>query len=145
MTEKTLDRLRQLADVLPDFDYGTFEQIINLLPDGLLIVDADGKILLVNRQVELTFGYHRSELLGHHFHLFLPQDLRDVHDAHFANYKLNPTTRWMNQARHLKGLRKDGITVTLQISIGPLPTPRGMWFMALIRDIERGVDNGAAQ
>src|SRR5512135_2813929 len=41
-----------------------YQQLIEAAPDGIIVCDQTGKILLINKQVEQMFGYSRAELLG---------------------------------------------------------------------------------
>ena len=43
---------------------GAPRRFLELAPDGVLVVDERGEIVLVNRQLEALFGYTREELLG---------------------------------------------------------------------------------
>src|SRR5438874_1184381 len=41
-----------------------FRTLLECAPDALLIMDREGRIVLVNRRAEEMFGYQRGELLG---------------------------------------------------------------------------------
>lgn len=55
-----------------------FEGLVESSPDGIVVV-ADGRIVLVNRQTEILFGYTREELLGKPVELLVPERAREVH------------------------------------------------------------------
>jgi two-component system sensor histidine kinase/response regulator len=82
--------------------------IIDSSPSGLLLVDGDGKIVLVNREVERLFGYSREELLAKPVDLLLPPRFRQGHMDFRAGFMKEPRTRAMGAGRDLFGLRKDG-------------------------------------
>lgn len=133
MSDDNIARLMELSDSMLDIDPDIFRQIIDSLPSAVLIVDASGKILLVNKQLELLFGYHRSQLLGQNFDVLIPEENRDAHKSHFSFYMKEPTVRPMNPTNHFSGRRADGTGVQLQISLGPLISAHGIWVMASIR------------
>lgn len=128
-----LQRLKELADAVIEVEPDDFKQIIDALPSALMIVDETGKILLVNHQLELLFGYTRTFLLGKNFDLLIPEAYREKHKQHFAGYMRFPSVRPMNPTNHFSGRRRDGTEVPLQISLGPIVSTRGIWAMAVIR------------
>ena len=128
-----IQRMKEIADAVIDIEPDDFKQIIDNLPSALMIVDEKGKILLVNHQLELLFGYTRTVLLGKKFDMLIPDTYRDKHGKHFAGYMQFPSVRPMNPTNHFSGRRRDGTEVPLQISLGPIVSTRGIWAMAVIR------------
>ena len=57
----------------------TFELAIEASPSGVLVVDASGAIVRVNREVERQFGYTRGELVGRSVDVLVPEHLRAAH------------------------------------------------------------------
>ena len=72
-----------------------FEQLLELAPDAVVGVDADGLIVLVNQQAERVFGYARAELIGQPVERLVPERFRGVHERHRAGYVADPRTRPM--------------------------------------------------
>lgn len=104
-------------------------------PSGLIMVDPEGRIVLVNREVERLFGYAREELLGRSVDLLVPNELQDRH-IHFRERFLEaPSARAMGAGRDLHGLRKDGTRVPVEIGLTPVPTERGLCILSSIVDI----------
>ena len=101
----------------------------------MVIVDAAGKIVLVNGQTEKMFGYGREELLRESVELLLPERLRDVHRSHRASYARDPRLRRMGVGLELVARRKDGSEFSVEISLSPLDTPDGMLVSSVIRDV----------
>ena len=83
-------------------------RFLELAPDGVLIVDERGEIVLVNRQVEELFGYTREELLGQPVELLIPERYRPQHPAHRDGFMVASTARAMGQGMELFGRGKDG-------------------------------------
>jgi PAS domain S-box-containing protein len=104
-------------------------------PSGLLMVDPDGTIVLVNREIERLFGYAREELLGRSVDILLPEEMRGGHGAFRGSFLKDPKVRSMGAGRDLYGLRKDGRKVPLEIGLTPVPTERGMFVLSAVVDI----------
>jgi len=112
-----------------------FEAIIETAPDAMVIADEKGKIVLVNRQTEVIFGYPRSELLGSQVEMLMPAGFRTKHQAHRSGYHEKPKVRAMGSGLELFAMRKDGSQFRVEISLSPLGTPGGNLVFASIRDI----------
>lgn len=140
MTE-IIEKLKELNEKLTErivIDPLLFEQIVDSLPDGLLVIDEKGAIQLCNEQIEFLFGYPRASLIGQPVHVLLPDGLRDQHAEHTARYFLNPTVRPMNLAQTLAGQHRSGRTVHVQIILGPLVSTHGVLGLAVVRRITDG-------
>jgi PAS domain S-box-containing protein len=112
-----------------------FLQVIESTPNGMLMVDCEGKIVLVNAQIEKTFGYSRDELLGQSIELLIPQRFHTHHPNYRNDFFANPSTRAMGAGRDLFGLRKDGSEFPVEIGLNPLETEQGMMVLGTIVDI----------
>ncbi|HWQ28983.1 MAG TPA: PAS domain S-box protein, partial [Dehalococcoidia bacterium] len=113
----------------------TFEGLLESAPDAIVIVDTEGRIVIVNREAERLFGYSRQELIGQPVELLVPQRLRDLHRSHRQGYTARPATRPMGIGLELSARRCDGTEVPVEISLSPLETPRGLLVTSIIRDI----------
>ncbi|HET7038807.1 MAG TPA: PAS domain S-box protein, partial [Gemmatimonadales bacterium] len=104
-------------------------------PSGLLMVDADGRIVLLNREIERLFGYAREELLGRPVDLLVPAQFRSLHPDYRSKFLRQPMTRAMGAGRDLFGLRKDGTQVPVEIGLTPVVTEEGLFVISSIVDI----------
>jgi PAS domain S-box-containing protein len=114
-----------------------FSTILESSPDGLIIVDKNGFIQVVNRQTENLFGYNRSELLGQPISMLIPLNHRDGHHKHMQGYFNNPLARPMGMGLELFGLKKDGAKLPVEISLSPIDYPGDPLVAAAIRDITK--------
>ncbi|MBI3910860.1 MAG: PAS domain S-box protein, partial [Armatimonadetes bacterium] len=103
----------------------------------MLVVDDQGRILLVNEQAQRMFGYRREELLGRSIELLVPEEHRGVHPGHRERYLAAPEPRLMGTGRELYGRRRDGSNVAVEIGLNPWNTPAGHLVVASIVDISQ--------
>lgn len=112
-----------------------FRGLLEAAPDAMVIVDQEGRIVLVNAQVEKNFGYQRSELIGQRVEILVPDRFSGMHVAFRSGYVAGPRTRPMGLAGDLFARRKDGTEFPVEISLAPLETEEGLLVSAAVRDI----------
>jgi PAS domain S-box-containing protein len=112
-----------------------FRALLESAPDGIVIVNQAGEIVLVNAQTERMFGYDRHELLGQPVEMLVPAQYRRSHIDHRKGYATAAHARPMRAGLELYGLRKDGTELPVEISLSPLETEEGVLVASAIRDI----------
>jgi PAS domain S-box-containing protein len=113
-----------------------FRSVLELAPDGLMVVDTSGVIRLANVQCEKLFGYTRDELVGQAIEMLVPRDVVGHVELRESYYRA-PTVRAMGANRELRALRKDGSEFPVEIGLSPLPArgSEGMQVAVSIRDV----------
>ena len=112
-----------------------FRDLLESAPDAMVIVDSRGRIVIVNSQAERMFGYLRDELFGKPVEQLMPANIRDRHVRQRAGYAANPHVRPMGRDLELLGLRKDGSTFPVEISLSPVRTRQSSYVSSVIRDV----------
>ena len=109
-------------------------RLIDALADGIVLADEDGRIVLANRRAAAMFGYSHGELVGRRVESLIPASLREAHRLDRAAYALKPVVRPMADRARLVGLRNNGTTLPVTITLGPVPTATGQFVLAVVRD-----------
>jgi PAS domain S-box-containing protein len=112
-----------------------FRALLDAAPDGIVVCDGQGTVVLVNSEAERMFGYARDELLGQSIDLLVPEHVRPRHHHHLASYAAEPKLRPMGSNLDLRGRHKDGSEFPVEISLSPFTAERGTLIIAGIRDV----------
>ena len=97
--------------------------MIEAFNDGVALADGEGTLVLASRRLEKIFGYQHTELTG--------QPLERLIPAHLQAARARP----VGTGVLLTGLRKDGTTFPVEISLSPVPTATGRFSLAVVRDM----------
>lgn len=121
-----------------------YRSIINAAPDGFLVTDEHGVIMLANPKVEEIFGYQAEELVGQPVEILVPQSVRAGHHKHRDSYVAEGAATKSGETRQmgmgnmtLYGTRKDGSEFPVDLGLARLPALdcKGMCICVSVRDI----------
>ena len=111
-----------------------FTIAVKAAPCGMLMIDSDGLVTMVNEQIEEIFGYTRSELIGTPIERLVPSRLRKSHVLFRQQFNRDPVARRMDAGAELVGLRKDRSEVPVEIGLNPITTEEGKFVLASVID-----------
>ena len=131
------DSTRTTAELLAALkkSEATGHALLQSASEGIVLINASGRITLVNAAAERMFGYDRAELVGQTLEVLLPDRVRSTHTGHRAQYFAAPRVRPMGSGLDLAGRRRDGTEFPVEISLSYIDSSEGMTAMALITDI----------
>lgn len=122
-----------------------FRGLLESAPDAIVIVNGEGRIVLVNAQAEKWLGYTRGELLNQPVELLIPERFRIHHQAYRQAYTDKPVVRPMGIGLDLYARRKDGGELPAEINLSPLKIGRELFVISIIRDITARKQSEQAQ
>jgi PAS domain S-box-containing protein len=111
-------------------DEEKFRLAVEACPNGMIMTDAAGTIVMVNSEIERQFGYRRDELIGHSVDMLVPE-----HGCQRDGLTHVPERRRTAGARDLVGMRKDGGELAVEIRLNPIDTRDGPMVVSAIVDI----------
>jgi PAS domain S-box-containing protein len=112
-----------------------FRLAVEASPLAMVMVDAEGTILLVNLQVEKAFGYRREELVGKSVDILVPNYFLEDPTTHTSRFIPQPISRNTMVGHNLYGLRKDGSEFRVEISLNPIQTGNCKFVLVTFTDI----------
>ncbi len=109
--------------------------ILESIPDAVVLINSAGIITLVNGQTLALFGYTREELVGASVDILLPERLRGSHVHQRLGYLSNPTQRPIGAGSKVLAITRDGREFPADVSLGPVHTRDGLMVVATLRDV----------
>jgi PAS domain S-box-containing protein len=112
----------------------TFENLFELSPEALILVDSQGNISRMNIQAERLFGYNRQELIGKDHGILVPEAQKEKHETELKVFMKQPRIRVMGIGLGLQGRRKDGSQFAVDIDLGPIQIDGELFAIGVVRD-----------
>ncbi|MEI6891352.1 MAG: PAS domain-containing sensor histidine kinase [Pontiella sp.] len=113
----------------------TIRTFLESLAEGVVVINTDGRIVLINKCLEELFGYSKQEVQGERIDLFIPPPLRETHQHHISDYFKRPRVRPMGIGLDLTGQKKNGDQIPVEVSLSTLEVETGRIGLAFITDI----------
>jgi PAS domain S-box-containing protein len=126
---------RAVERVLAQHEHIRF--LMDSAPNGIVVVDEQGNIKLVNASAEKLFGYGHDELVGLSVDLLVPEGAEEAHREHRAAFNRAPKARRMGIGRDLSGRRRDGSKFPVEIGLNPISRDGRNAVLATIIDISK--------
>ena len=112
-----------------------FRRVVEYAPSAMVMIDQQGRIVLVNAQTEQLFNFPRSALIGGLIEMLVPERLRGDHVAYRSGFFETPQPRPMGVGRELFARRSDGSEFPVEIGLNPIEMEEGPMVLATIVDI----------
>src|SRR5438477_1440200 len=113
--------------------------IVESAVDGIVVIDARGHVEAFNRAAERLFGYAAHEVVGRNVKILMPAPYHDEHDGYIARYRATGVQKIIGIGREVTGLRKDGSTFPLHLSVGEAVIEGEPRFTGILHDLTERV------
>jgi PAS domain S-box-containing protein len=114
--------------------------VVDSAVDGILVIDAEGRIETFNPAAERLFGYTAQEMLSRSVDMLMPAPYRDEHETFLARYLPTGRITVIDSGREVQGRRKDGSTFPLHLSVGQITIQGERKFTAILHDLSARVE-----
>jgi PAS domain S-box-containing protein len=111
------------------------EAILESAVAAIVTIDATGRIERVNAAVERMFGYAAGELTGRNVSMLMPDPYCGQHDTYISKYLATGKPQIIGIGREVAGLRKDGSTFPMHLSVGEFAIGAARYFTGTIVDL----------
>ncbi|WP_372395692.1 PAS domain S-box protein [Azospirillum sp. HJ39] len=136
-----------MADDFRDENLDASSQLramLDTVPDGIVVIDGRGRIQTFNPACERLFGWTAGEVVGQNVRMLMPSPYRDQHDGYLERYQRTGERRIIGIGREVTGLRKDGTSFPMDLSIGEASQNGAPVYIGIIRDLTQARRTEAA-
>jgi two-component system sensor kinase FixL len=112
-----------------------FDVLMNAAVDAIVIIDERGTIQRFNRAAEGMFGYRETDVSGCSINLLMPEPHHSNHDSYLSRYSETGKAEIIGKGREVTGLKKDGGTFPIYLSVGEIKQANGNRYLGIIRDL----------
>jgi PAS domain S-box-containing protein len=110
-----------------------FQRLLEAVPDAIVVVASNGRVLWANTEAEVTFGWTRAELIGQPVEMLVPPQARDLATRHRGQFFSSSSARITLE---VTAIRRDGIEIQVELAVSqPIGTAAGPAVVASARDI----------
>jgi two-component system sensor kinase FixL len=109
--------------------------IINTTVDGIIVIDSRGLIESINPAGQRLFGYTEPELVGQNVSILMPSPFHEQHDQYLQRYQETGRAAIIGTGRQVRGLRKDGTTFPLHLSVGEMQIDGERKYTGVLHDL----------
>jgi len=109
--------------------------VVDTAVDGVILINADGRILKFNPACEKLFRYQANEVIGENVKMLMPEPYRSGHDGYIRNFLTTGEKKIIGIGREVIGRRKDGSTFPMDLSVGEAKQDGSSIFVGVIHDL----------
>jgi len=114
--------------------------ILDTVPDALVVIDRQGLVQSFSVAAERLFGFSAWEVTGQNISMLMPSPYREEHDCYLARYLATGERRIIGIGRIVVGLRKNGSTFPMELTVGEVNLPGTQLFTGFVRDLTERQD-----
>src|SRR3954471_3676622 len=129
-----IDREKRIEDDLRTSERH-FRSILDTVPDAMIVIDEHGIMQFFSSAAERQFGYAESEAIGKNISELMPEPDRSRHDGYIARYLKTGERRIIGIGRIVTGMRRDGTTFPMHLTIGEMQSSGQPYFTGFVRDL----------
>jgi two-component system sensor kinase FixL len=129
-----IDNEKRLDDALKTRERH-FRSILDTVPDAMIVIDEHGIMQFFSSAAERQFGYSEPEAIGRNISILMPEPDRSRHDGYIARYLRTGERRIIGIGRIVTGMRKDGTTFPMHLTIGEMQSGGRPYFTGFVRDL----------
>ncbi len=112
-----------------------WRSVIDSAVDGIIVIDEHGRIEAFNPAAERLFGYEERDVIGRNVNLLMPSPYHDEHDSYLARHLATGVRKIIGTGREVTGLRRDGTTFPLHLSVGKMTVGGQHRFTGILHDL----------
>lgn len=124
-----------MKKITPRQQSNPFEALMEAAVDAIIIIDDSGIIEQFNPAAERMFGYSQEEVSGQNVSMLMPEPQRSEHDGYIERYLQSGEGKIIGSGREVNGLRKDGESFPMQLSVGEIRQTDSQRFVGIVRDL----------
>ena len=103
--------------------------------DAIVTIDVKGIICSCKGAFARLFGYDVNELVGRNVSELMPDPWRSAHDGYLKDYQARKSPRVIGRLREVVGLRKDGSTFPLELTVTEFCLDDEVFYIGVMRDL----------
>jgi len=116
-----------------------WRSIIDSAVDGIIVIDARGRIESFNQGAERLFGCAEREMIGRNVNTLMPSPYREEHDGYMTRYLDTGVKKIIGIGREVTALRRDGTTFPVHLSVGEVTVNGERKFTGILHDMSQRV------
>jgi len=109
--------------------------VLETVPDAMIVIDSAGVMQSFSATAQRLFGYTQDEVTGHNVSMLMPSPYREMHDSYLSRYLTTGERKVIGRGRVAVGLRRDGSTFPMELSVGEMISGGKRSFTGFIRDL----------
>jgi two-component system sensor kinase FixL len=111
------------------------QSILDTIPDAMIVIEETGIVQSFSAAAERLFGWRTDEAVGRNVNVLMPAPYADAHDGYLARYLATGERRIIGIGRVVVGLRRDGSTFPMELSVGEMRVGSRRYFTGFVRDL----------